>query len=92
MQILIQNTNFETVSSSIGKKHLLKKYGGTLEIPDIPGKVLADFAEFYEKDFRSKKPFSLSILEGLLYFSISFRTGFIRVQQKLNIGSLLGYL
>lgn len=54
MQILIQNTNFEAVSSSIGKKHLLKKYGGTLEIPDIPGKVLADFAEFYEKDFISK--------------------------------------
>lgn len=56
-KILVQRTDFEAVSSAIGKESVPMKYGGTMKAHHCPGNILADLAEHYEKEFQGSNLF-----------------------------------
>lgn len=75
-QIFFQNKDWKALTSHIRPEALRSRYGGTLDVPETNGALLADLMTLYNKEFESEfilvmlcmpysdlnMPFSLSLL------------------------------
>lgn len=51
LQIFFHGTNREALLEKIPAECLPRSLGGSLDIPDYPGSLLADMLSYYEKEF-----------------------------------------
>lgn len=54
IQIILHGNDWDTLFEHISPKHLPVRYGGEVDIPNIPGEMMVEMMQYYEKDFEGK--------------------------------------
>ncbi|XP_065164337.1 alpha-tocopherol transfer protein-like [Atheta coriaria] len=50
-EIILHGNDWDTLFEHISPKHLPVRYGGEVDIPNIPGEMMVEMMQYYEKDF-----------------------------------------
>lgn len=53
--------DFKTLTDNLGTEAVPKQYGGELPVPDVNGKLLAEFLKLFKDQFKCKAQFCLVI-------------------------------
>lgn len=53
-QLHLHGSNWESLHEHIPAKNLPVYYGGVMDIPEIPGNLMADILCLYDKEFEGK--------------------------------------